>query len=105
MILPAMMAPPAGEGGSPFAFPIMMALLIGIMYLLVIRPQRTQAKKHEEMIQAIKKGDQVLTTGGIFGRVVGVHEARVVVQIAKDVNVEMQKTAIAGVTTEGESKT
>jgi preprotein translocase subunit YajC len=99
------MAPPAGaEGGNPLAFPIMMGVLIMIMYFLVIRPQRTQAKNHEKMIQAVKKGDQILTTGGIFGKVVGVHDAKVVVQIAKDVNVEMQKTAIAGVTSGGESK-
>jgi preprotein translocase subunit YajC len=102
MMLPAFMAPPAGaEQGSPLAFPIMMGILIMIMYFLVIRPQRAQAKKHEKMIQGVKKGDAILTTGGIYGKVVGVHDAKVVVQIARDVNVELQKSAIAGVTSTG----
>jgi preprotein translocase subunit YajC len=76
----------------------MMGILILIMYFLVIRPQQQAAKKQQAMINAVKKGDRVLTTGGLFGKVVGVHDNMVVLQIARDVNVELQKNAIAGVT-------
>jgi preprotein translocase subunit YajC len=93
------MAPPSGAegGGSPLAFPLMMGILILIMYFLVIRPQQRAAKKQQAMINAVTKGDRVLTTGGIYGKVVGVHDHMVVLQIARDVNVEVQKSAIAGV--------
>jgi len=105
MTLLALMAPPAGaEGGNPLAFPIMMGILILIMYFLMIRPQQAQAKKQKAMIDAVKKGDRVLTTGGLYGKVVGVHDTMVVLQIAKDVNVEIQKGAIASVSAQGEGK-
>lgn len=94
-----LLAPPAGatEGGSPFAMPIMFGLLFVIMYFLVIRPQQQQQKKQEALIKGVKKGDRVLTSGGIWGKVTGVQEDRVVLQIAKDVSVELQKTAISTV--------
>lgn len=89
--------PGAAEGGSPFVMPIMFGLLFAIMYFLVIRPQQQQQKKHEQLIKGVKKGDRILTNGGIWGRVTGVQEDRVILQISKDVNIELQKTAIASV--------
>ena len=68
-----------------------------ILYLLLIRPQQQQRKKLNEMLKALKKGDRVLTTGGIFGTVIGVDEARAVLRIADDVKVEFAKTAIVQV--------
>lgn len=102
MLLLAMMAPPAGaEGSNPFAPLIMMALIFVIFYFLLIRPQQQQMKKHKALLEAIKSGDRVLTTGGLFGRVVGVHKdkATVSVQIAKGVDVLMQKSAIQAIVT------
>lgn len=94
-----LLAPPAGgaEGGSPFVTPIMFGLLFAIMYFLVIRPQQQQAKKQQAMIAAVKKGDRILTSGGIYARVIAVHEATVDVEVAKGVTVELQKAAIASV--------
>lgn len=68
-----------------------------ILYLLLIRPQQQQRKKLNEMLKTLKKGDRVLTTGGIFGTVIGVDEARAVLKIADDVKVEFAKTAIVQV--------
>jgi preprotein translocase subunit YajC len=91
-----MMAPPqGGEGGSPFAPLIMMGLIFVIFYFLLIRPQQNQQKKHREMLSSVKKGDRILTTGGIYGKVVGVHDNILQLQIAKDVTVEIQKSAVA----------
>jgi len=81
----------------------MMGLIFVIFYFLLIRPQQSQQKKHKQMVEGIKKGDRVLTTGGIYGRVTGVHEASFTVQIAKDVNVEIQKNAVASVGGDGGS--
>lgn len=94
-----LLAPPPGatEGGSPFAMPLMFGILFVIMYFLIIRPQQQQQKKHEALIKGVKKGDRVLTSGGIWGRVTGTQDDRVILQIAKDVNVELQRTAIATV--------
>jgi preprotein translocase subunit YajC len=68
-----------------------------ILYLLLIRPQQQQRKKMNEMLKTLKKGDRVLTSGGIFGTVIGVDEAKAVLKIADDVKVEFSKTAIVQV--------
>jgi len=68
-----------------------------ILYLLLIRPQQQRQKKLNEMLKALKKGDRVLTTGGIIGTVVGVDEAKAVVRIADDVKVEFAKSAVVQV--------
>ena len=68
-----------------------------ILYLLLIRPQQQQKKKLNEMLKTLKKGDRVLTTGGIIGTVIGVDDAKAVLKIADDVKVEFSKTAIVQV--------
>ena len=68
-----------------------------ILYLLLIRPQQQQKKKAEAMLKELKKGDRVLTSGGIFGTVIGVDEAKAVLKIADDVKVEFSKSAIVQV--------
>ncbi len=70
-----------------------------ILYLLLIRPQQQQKKKLEQMLKTLKKGDRVLTTGGIFGTVVGVDDAKAVLKISDDVKVEFSKSAIVQVMT------
>jgi len=76
--------------------------LFVILYLLLIRPQQQQKKKLEAMLKAVKKGDRVLTTGGIIGTVIGVDDAKAVLKIADDVKVEFSKSAIVQVM--GEAK-
>ncbi|HEY2954472.1 MAG TPA: preprotein translocase subunit YajC [Candidatus Eisenbacteria bacterium] len=68
-----------------------------ILYLLLIRPQQQQKKKLETMLKAVKKGDRVVTSGGIIGTVIGVDDARAVLKIADDVKVEFTKSAIVQV--------
>lgn len=98
LFLPTLMAPsPGAEGGSPFAPLLMMALIFVIFYFLLIRPQQQQAKKHQQMLKGIKKGDRVLTQSGIYGRVVGVGDHDVTIQVAKDVDLQMTKAAVTGI--------
>jgi preprotein translocase subunit YajC len=69
-------------------------LIFVIMYFLLIRPQQVQAKKTQAMLKALKKGDRVVTTGGMMGTVLGVDDAKVVIKIADDVKVEFLKSAV-----------
>jgi len=72
-----------------------LIILFVIFYLLVILPQQRQAKKHKEMVESLKKGDKIVTTGGIIGEVVRNEPNNLVVRISKDVEVRVDKSAVA----------
>jgi preprotein translocase subunit YajC len=80
------------------ALPIVAMLVI--FYFLLIRPQQQRQKQLDTMLKGLKKGDRVLTNGGIYGTVVGVDDPKVVVKIADDVKVEFAKSAIVQVVAE-----
>ena len=98
----AQAAAPGGEAG--FLFSIMPFLLIFvIMYFLVIRPQQRRVKAHRDMIGSVRRGDTVVTTGGIIGKVTKVvDEAEVELQIADNVRVRAARGMIAEVRAKGE---
>jgi preprotein translocase subunit YajC len=97
---PAQGAP--GAAGSGSANPTMSLLLNAlqflplfiILYFLLIRPQQQQSKKLEKMRHELKKGDKVLTTGGIIGTVIGVDNGKAVLRVAEDVKLEFATSAI-----------
>jgi len=68
-----------------------------ILYFLLIRPQQQKQKKLDQMLKELKKGDRVVTSGGIIGTVVGLDEGKAVLRIADDVKVEFTKGAITQV--------
>jgi preprotein translocase subunit YajC len=70
-----------------------VAILV-IFYFLLIRPKQREQKKHQQMLTQLNKGDRVLTSGGIFGSVVGVKEDQVVIKIAENVKIELLKSAV-----------
>ena len=72
-----------------------LIILFVIFYFLLIRPQQKRAKEHKQMISAIQKGDQVITTGGIHGRVASVNEDSISVEIAEGVKVKVSREAIS----------
>ena len=85
-------------GGDPLGFIIPMALIFAVFYFLLIRPQQKKAKQHREMLGNIRRGDRVLTGGGIFGTVTTVvNDTEVVVQIAEAVKVRVARGTIAEV--------
>jgi preprotein translocase subunit YajC len=77
--------------------------LIGVWYFLVIAPGNKQRKQQKEMLSALKKGDRVITTGGIYGTIQGVEPEAVYLKIADNVKVKVARSAISGVVT-GESE-
>ncbi len=74
-------------------FPIILMFLI--FYFILIRPQRKRQSEHDKMIQNLKKNDEVVTGGGLHGTVVGLKEKSVLLRIAEDVKVEVERNAIA----------
>ena len=83
----------AGLGG--FLIPLM--LMFGIMYFLVILPQQRQRKKVQEMLSAIKNGDKVVTTSGIYGTINGMDGDTIILKIADNVKIRVARAAIAQV--------
>ena len=89
----------AGAGaGSAFASFIPLILIFAIMYFLLIRPQQKKMKEHKAMVEALRRGDQVVTQGGIVGKVTKVQEDNMVeVEIAEGVKVKVIKGTISQV--------
>jgi preprotein translocase subunit YajC len=92
------MAPgPAGGGGNGGGIMSILPLMIGmfaIMYFLIIRPQQKQRRERESLLRAIKKGDRVVTTGGLYGTVVGLSEHTVTLKVADQVKLDFERAAI-----------
>ena len=87
-----------GPGGDVFMSQIMLLIIIfGIFYFLLIRPQQQQRKRHQQRLAQLKKGDKVITAGGIHGTIVGTKDAVAVVKIAENVKIEVQKATISAV--------
>ena len=99
MLLLAVMAPPGGTGGggSPLAPLLMMGVIFVIFYFLLIRPQQKRTKEHRALLDSLKVGDNVLTSGGIYGRVTGLRENVVTIEISDKVRVKVSRGHIAGV--------
>ena len=93
----AMGAPPAGGGGGQSAIMNLVPLvfMFGIFYFLLIRPQQKKAKEHRALIEALKKGDQVVTAAGIHGKITSVDENIVTLEIAPGINIKIGKGFIA----------
>ena len=89
----------AGGGGDVFtSLVIPMVLIFGIMYFLLIRPQQKKLKEHQSMVDALRRGDQVVTAGGIVGKVTKVREdAEIEIEIASRVSVRVVKHTISQV--------
>ena len=91
------------EQGGPaqtFSFFLPLLVVFGIFYFLIIRPQQKNAKKHQEMLKAIEKGDQVVTVGGIHGKVVGVADTVLTIEIADNVKIKVERSGVQGMKSE-----
>ena len=93
---------PAGPAGGAqqrfFAQLLLILSFVLIMYFLLLRPQMKRQKAMQQLLGNLKNGDRVLTTGGLYGQILGIKDDVVVLKIAEDVKVEVAKSAIAGVT-------
>lgn len=87
---------PAGSRNPMLDMGLMFGLMLLVMYFLMIRPQMKLKKQHQQMLNSLQKGDQVLTNSGIYGKIVGIKEKEqiLVLQIAKNVDVEIARSHI-----------
>ncbi len=103
MFISSAYAQGAGGGGSGLEAMLPLVLIFVVFYFLLIRPQQKKMKDHKQMLGNIRRGDIVITGGGITGKVTKVdNEHEVTVEIAKDVRVKVQRSLISGVQTKGE---
>ncbi len=88
-------APPDGGGvGSVMTQLLFFAAIFAIFYFLLIRPQQKQKRERETMLRAVKKGDRVVTTGGLHGTVVSLAEHTVTLKVADQVRVDLDRSAV-----------
>lgn len=85
-------------------FPLLFVIIatFAIFYFILIRPQQKKQKELQKTIEALKKGDRVMTNGGIFGTVAGFKDNVLLLKISEDVKIEVLKTAVASVVTKKE---
>ena len=95
--LPFLQAPAQGPPGGALAGMMPILLMFGIFYFLLIRPQQKRQKEHEAMVKNLAKNDEVVTNGGLHGTVVGLKESSVLLRIAENVRVELQRSAVSKV--------
>lgn len=90
----AQAAAPAQSDASSLISLLPMVGILVIFYFLLIRPQSKRAKEHKQMVEALQRGDEVITNGGILGLVVNVSEGYVIVEIAPSVEVTLQRSSV-----------
>ncbi len=93
----------AQQGGGLLQFLLPFVLMVAFFFLLV-RPQQKRAKEQKAMIEALQKGDEIVTVGGLLGRVVKINDNHVGIEIADNVVVQVQKTAVQSVLPKGTIK-
>ena len=97
-------AAPAASAENPMTGMLFFVGMIVIFYFLLIRPQQKRAKDHRKMVEAIGKGDEVVTNGGVLGKIVEMTEQYITLEVAEGVNIKLQRQAIATVLPKGSLK-
>jgi preprotein translocase subunit YajC len=92
------MQPQGGSGsGGMFSALVPILLVFLIFYFMILRPQQKKQKDREKLLSSVQKGDKVVTAGGMHGTVIGLEEKTVLVQIADDVKVKFERSAISAI--------
>ena len=91
------MGPPSGsEGGNPLTAFLPLIIIFAIFYFLLIRPQQKRAKDHRNFLDSVSRGDEVITTGGLIGKITGLTDDVVTLEVADKVKVKVARAQIAG---------
>ncbi|MFC1871215.1 preprotein translocase subunit YajC [Chloroflexota bacterium] len=88
--------PETADGGFDWTIIVFLVLIFAVFYFLMIRPQRKRQKEHQQMAQELQSGDKVITIGGIYGKIKGVSEDSVVLEVESGTTLKMSKSSIAG---------
>jgi len=91
-----LMAPPAGSGGNPIMQFLPLIAIVVVFYFFMIRPQMKKAKDQKKYIEALKKGDKILTIGGIYGKIVEVRDdATIIMEVEDGSKLKISKNAVS----------
>jgi preprotein translocase subunit YajC len=105
-LLLAMAPSQGGQGGGDFTTTILMfAVIIGIFYFMIMRPQQKRQKERQKLLESMKKGDKVVTAGGLHGTIMGIEDKTLLLQIADNVKVKVERSSISVVNKVGEIET
>jgi preprotein translocase subunit YajC len=106
--IPSAVAQTAAAQAKPAGFdPIMIIMMVGMfafMYFFIIRPQRKRQKEHQDLVSALSKGDEVVLTSGLLGKIVKVDENYVVIETGNNIELKFQKVAVHAVLPKGTIK-
>lgn len=100
------MAPQGGQsgGGQMFSTLIFFALIFVIFYFMILRPQQKRAKERQKLLESLKKGDKVVTSGGLHGKIVNVDEKTILLDVGDNVKLKFERSAVNVVTREGSAE-
>ena len=101
--LPLLQGAPGADSMSIVTTVLMMAAVFAVFYFLIIRPQRKKQKELKKMLEALKKGDRVVTIGGIRGTIQNVKEKTIVLKVDENTKMEFNKDAVSGIANKSES--
>jgi preprotein translocase subunit YajC len=103
VVIPLLFAAPPEGGGVAgiFASLLPVVAMIAILWFLLFRPQQKEQQRHREMIRALRKGDDVVTVGGLYGRIMAINEDRISLKIADGVKVDVERGKVLRVLKEG----
>lgn len=90
-----LMAPPGSGGGGAAGQLIMIVLIIGVMYFFMIRPQQKKVKEQKKYRESLKKGDRIVTIGGIHARIVEVLETTLIIEVESGTKLKIEKSAVS----------
>ncbi len=92
------------QGGDPTISFVMLLVLFAVFYFLLIRPQQKRQKEHKQMLASLSKGDEVVTNGGLLGKIEKIGDNFVTLQVTEGVQVHVQRSAVASVMVKGTMK-
>jgi preprotein translocase subunit YajC len=93
----ALLAAPREGGNATLIFMLQMGAIFVIFYFILIRPQRKEQERHRKMIEELKKGDEIITTGGIIGSVIHVAEDRITIKTAENTRIVVERARVGRV--------
>ena len=87
--------PDGGEGGFDWFIIIFVVVIFGLMYFVLIRPQRKRQKEHQQLVEELQKGDRVVTAGGIYGQIESISDDSVVIKVESGATMRVAKGSVA----------
>lgn len=83
-------------GGGQGSFPLMMIMMIAVFYFILIRPQQKKQKEQDSWLKSLKKGDEVVTSGGVIGRISGLTDTTVTLEVQEKVRIKVLRSSVSG---------